>query len=147
MKHNYIDKVQKVNSLANELDAIYHLAARRLGISDSALIVLYEINEKGDGCLLHDVCVGSGISKQTINSALRKLEADDILYLENDKGKAKRVFLTQKGKEYIAVTAVRLREAECNAFNDWTENELELYFKLNEKYNESFKKEIDKMKG
>lgn len=147
MKNYYKDRVYKVNCLANELDALYHQAARKLEISDSALRILYTVYEKGDGCLLHDVCHDSGISKQTINSAIRNLEKDGVLYLEQDRGKAKRILLTEKGKEYITQTAVRLFEAECNAFASWSEEEFELFFKLNEKYNRSLEKEIEKMKG
>ncbi len=147
MKNYYKDRVYKVNRLANELDALYHQAARKLGISDSALCILYTVHEKGDGCLLHDVCRDSGISKQTINSAIRNLEKDGVLYLEQDRGKAKRILLTEKGKEYITQTAVRLFEAECNAFASWSDEEFELFFKLNEKYNRSLETEIEKIKG
>lgn len=145
MRKNYYEKIQRVNCLSNDLESIYHQAARKLGVSDSVLCVLYMIHEKGDHCLLYDICSGSGISKQTINSALRKLENDEILYLEQDKGKAKRVCLTEKGKAYVAQTAARLFEAECNAFNDWTDDEVDLYLRLIEKYNVSFREQIEKM--
>lgn len=95
--------------------------------------------------MLYDICNESGISKQTINSAIRKLESDEILYLEQDKGKTKRVCLTEKGKVYVTQTAARLVEAECNAFSDWTEEEVNLYLRLIEKYNASFRVEIEKM--
>lgn len=145
MRKNYYDKIQRVNCLSNDLEAIYHQAARKLGVSDSVLCVLYMIHEKGDRCLLYDICSESGISKQTINSALRKLEKDEVLYLEQDKGKAKRVCLTEKGKVYVTQTAARLFEAECNAFNEWTDEEVELYLRLIEKYNVSFRVQIEKM--
>lgn len=147
MKNTYYDKVQRVNCLTNDLDAIYHQAARKLGVSDSVLLVLYMIHEKGDGCLLYEIWKESGISKQTINSALRKLETDQILYLKQDKGKTKRVYLTDTGKEYMMQTAGRLLEAESDAFHDWTNEELELYLKLLEKYNCSFREQIEKMEG
>lgn len=147
MKNTYYDKVQRVNCLTNDLDAIYHQAARKLGVSDSVLLVLYMIHEKGDGCLLYEIWKESGISKQTINSALRKLETDQILYLKQDKGKTKRVYLTDKGKEYMMQTAGRLLEAESDAFHDWINEELELYLKLLEKYNCSFREQIEKMEG
>lgn len=145
MKNDYPEKIHKVNCLSNDLDALYHQAARKLGIADSVMIVAYMIYEKGDGCLLYDICNECGISKQTINSALRKLEKDEILYLEQDKGKTKRIHLTEKGKEFIKQTATRLVEAECNAFRDWTDEEFELYLKFMEKYNNAFRREIEKM--
>ena len=50
----------------------------------------------GEGCLLQDICFYTGISKQTVNSALRKLEVEEILYLEPYNAKSKKVFLTSK---------------------------------------------------
>lgn len=139
------DKVHKVNCLSHDMDALYHQAARKLGVSDSVLCILYMIYEKGDGCLLYDICTQSGISKQTINSAIRKLEQDAILFLEQDKGKTKRVRLTEKGKEFVKQTATRLVEAECNAFREWKDEEFELYLKLMRKYNTAFRVEIEKI--
>lgn len=147
MKKNYREIVHKVNCLSNDLDTLYHCAARKLGVSDSVLVIAYMIYEKGNGCLLHDICNESGVSKQTINSAIRKLESEKILYLEQDKGKTKRIRTTEKGKHFISSIATRLLEAECNAFKDWTDNEFESYIKSMEKYNNAFRKEIEKIEG
>lgn len=141
------EKIKRINYLAKELDVIYHQTARKFGMSDSVLTVLYMIYEKGDGCLLHDICCESGISKQTINSAMRKLENEDVLYLEQDKGKKKRVFLTEKGKGYIENTVVRLYEAECRVLSAWTEDEFKLYMKFMKRYNDLLKAEVEKMEG
>lgn len=145
MNSNNRDKVHKVNCLSNDLDALYHQAALKFGISDSVMFVLYMLHDKGDKCLLYDICNESGISRQTINSAIRKLEKDNILYLEQQTGKNKRVCLTEKGKAYISQTAARLYKAECDAFSKWTEEEFEMYLKLMEKYNLSFREELKKM--
>lgn len=145
MKRDYREVIHKVNSLANDLDSIYHQAARKLGIADSVMFVCYMINEKGNGCLLHDICCECGMSKQTINSALRKLEKDDILYLKQDKGKTKRIFLTKKGEKFIGATAGSILEAEINAFSGWSDEEFEMHLKLMEKYNNALRKEINKM--
>lgn len=147
MERDHYEKVHRVNCLANDLDMIYHQAARKLGVSDSVLCVLYMIYEKGDGCLLYDICNESGLSKQTINSAVRKLEMEEILYLEHGKGKTKRVCLTEKGKAYVAKTAACLCEAECNAFADWSEEEFEQYLKLMKKYNDSLRIQVEHMEG
>ena len=147
MKNKYQEQIQRVNCLTNDLNGLYHQAALNLGLSDSSLFVLYMLYNKGDNCLLNDICKESGISKQTINSALRKLESDGILYLEQDKGKTKRVRLTEKGKNYILQTGARLLEAECHAFDDWSDTEVEQYLNLMEKYNASFRVQIDNWFG
>lgn len=139
------EQVQRINCLSNELEMIYHQAARKLGVSDSILCVLYMIYEKGDGCLLYDICMESGISKQTINSAIRKLEDEQILYLKQDKGKKKRIFLTEKGNDYAEKTAARLYEAESLAFGELSEEECKLYLQLMKKYTDAFRIQIEKM--
>lgn len=147
MNGNIRDVLHRINGLANELDVLYHQAAKKFGVADSVLMVTYMIHEKGDGCLLYDICSESGLSKQTINSAIRKLEQDQVLYLEQDKGKTKRIRLTETGKVFVAQTATRLMEAEYSAFQDWTDEECSMYLKLMEKYNNAFRSEIEKMEG
>lgn len=147
MQHDRREDVHRLNCLSNDLDALYHLAARRLGVPDSVLIVAYMIHEKGDGCLLYDVCSESGLSKQTINSALRRLERDNVLYLEQDRGKTKRIRLTETGRDFVSRTAARLFEAECSAFASWTDEEFALHLRLMEKYKRALREEIDKWKG
>ena len=147
MERTYYDKVKRINCLCNEIDLLYHQAARKLEVSDSVLCILYIIYEKGDGCLLHEVCQESGLSKQTINSALRKLELDQILYLELDqeRGKSKRIFLTEKGKDYVNRTAACLYEAERSAFADWTEDEFTQYLAFMKKYIDAFQIQVEKI--
>ena len=89
MEHNVSEKLHRINNLLAETDAVYHQASLRLGIADSTMRILYTILDNGERCLLSDVYKQSGISKQTVNSALRKLESSNMVYLENHKGKAK----------------------------------------------------------
>lgn len=139
------EKVHQVNSLAGELEAIYHQAAWKLGLSDSVLMVLYGIHDLGDKCKLYDICMTSSLNKQTINSAIRKLEQEEILYLEQETGRTKRVCLTEKGRGLLQQTAGRLYEAERNALRDWPEEEFAQYLALMRKYNRCIRTEIEKM--
>ena len=66
--------MRRYNHLLGEIDGVYHEMSLKLGLSDSAMIVLYTICDSGSSCLLRDICRYSGLSKQTVNSALRKLE-------------------------------------------------------------------------
>ena len=120
MNKNHRDKIHKVNCLTNDLNSLYHQVALKFGMSDSAMFVLYMAYDKGGNCLLYDICNESGISKQTINSAVRKLENENIIYLEKIGGKTKRVCLTDEGEKYAQKTVARLFLAECNAFEAWS---------------------------
>ncbi len=145
MNEKHSGDIRRINRLTNELESLYHQASLKLGIADSVSIVMYALHEAGNECLLSDIYKESGISKQTINSAIRALEADGILYLEQHIGRAKKVVLTEKGKEYAMQTAARLYQAEMNAFESWSDNEVSTYIRLMEKYNESFRQQIEKL--
>lgn len=94
-------ELKRYNYLASEIDAAYHEISSKLGLPDSSMIVLYTICDSGDSCLLRDIVHNSGISKQTVNSALRKLEAEGIIYLEHAGAKNKSVCLTIKVKNWL----------------------------------------------
>lgn len=92
--------IRKYNYMMSEINAIYHGAAVRAGISDSIQSILYAICENGDRCLQSDIYKQTGISRQTINTAIRRLERDKIVYLEQGKGRSKIVCLTDDGKAF-----------------------------------------------
>lgn len=90
MNSSHVNEIHRINYLTSEMESLYHQASLKLGITDSVSIVLYTIYDAGDGCLLSDVYKKSGIRKQTVNSAIRGLEAEQILYLQQYTGRAKK---------------------------------------------------------
>ncbi|MDO7977895.1 MarR family winged helix-turn-helix transcriptional regulator [Oceanotoga teriensis] len=143
MNKKNFDKIHKINYLSSEMDALYHKSSLKLGITDSVSIVLYTIYDMGETCQLSDIYKKSGISKQTVNSAIRNLENDDILYLKKYKGRSKKIILTEKGKEYINNTVVKLYEAELKSFESWSSKEIDTYIFLMEKYVKCFREQIN----
>ena len=145
MQPQRLNEIHRINYLTSEMDSIYHQASLRLGISDSVSIILYTIQYKGESCLLSDVYKSSGVSRQTVNSAIRRLEADGVLYLEPYAGRAKKIVLTNKGRDYIRQTVARLLEAEIRAFDGWSEDEIKTHIGLMEKYTESLLRQIHQL--
>lgn len=145
MKKSTFEKLHRINYLGAEMDALYHQASQRLGISDSAMRALYTVYDNGGTCPLSDIYKQSGISKQTVNSAVRKLEIDGVLYLEPENGRGKRVCLTEKGERYVEKTAARLYAAECEVFSGWSEEEIDTYMRFMEKFNDMFRSQVDKL--
>ncbi|WP_020612675.1 MarR family winged helix-turn-helix transcriptional regulator [Sediminispirochaeta bajacaliforniensis] len=137
------NEIHQINYLTSEMEALYHQASLKLGITDSVSIVLYTIYDTGENCLLSDIYKKSGISKQTVNSAVRGLETDGILYLKPYTGRAKKIVLTEKGKDYVNKTVATLYEAEIQAFKSWSTEEINTYIHLMEKYADCFRKQID----
>ena len=145
MDNPIFDKIYQINCLTEEVDSLYHQAAVKLGVSDSVLFILYMLYVNKEKCLLYDIYKLSGISKQTINSAIRKLEQEDIVYLQKHNGKSKLVCLTETGKNYAKQTAGKLLDAECKAFSSWCREELDLYLQLIKKHNAELQKQIENL--
>lgn len=134
---------KRFSYLTSEIDMVYHEAARKLGVSDSVMRILYAICLNGESASLSDIVQLSAISKQTINSALRKLEQSGAV--ETDGGKKKQVRLTQSGKRLAEQTAMRVLDVEHEIFNAWTKEELEQYIGLTEKFCTAFQKKIKEL--
>ena len=134
MKPRISRELKRYNYLFGETNAAYHQMYLKVGLSDSAAMILYTILEHGDSCLLKNICRSTGLSKQTINSALRKLEEEGIVYLEGMDGKKKRACLTEEGKRTAERTVVKLIEIENGILASWPREELEWYLELTERY-------------
>lgn len=133
------------NHLITEMDAAYHEISLKLGLSDSAMSILYTICNYGESCLLQDICRQSGLSKQTINSALRKLETGNILYLEMAGAKSKRVTLTDAGKALAQKTALQVINTENEIFASWSREDVEKYLELTEDYLTALKEKAKRL--
>lgn len=127
-------EMQRFNHLIGEIDAVYHEIAWKQGLSDSVFEILYTICNYGDCCMLKDICRSCGLSKQTINSALRKLEKDGIVYLKLADSRHKKVFLTEEGKSLTRRTAGAVIEAENEILESWPKEDVEVYIALTRRY-------------
>ena len=133
------NEMKRYNYLVGEMNAVYHDISLHLGLSDSAMIILYTICDNGDSCLLQEISRRSGVSKQTINSAIRKLEEEGIVYLKSAGAKNKNVCLTDEGKQLAKHTAIRLIEMENDIFASWEKDDIEKYLELTERFLTSLK--------
>lgn len=136
---------KRLNLLLFETDAVYHEASKRLGLADSDKKILYTLCHLGQQAPLVDVIRLSGINKQTVNSALRKLEKQDILYLQNANGRRKLLCLTSLGQQLVEKTVLRLIELENEAMLNWTDQETDLYIELTQRFFQDFKAKIQKL--
>lgn len=126
--------------LAGEINSLYHEAAVKMGISDSVMNILYVLCEKGGRCLQSEISKLTGISRQTINSAIRNLKKVEIVYLKPGKGRNTIVCLTEKGEKFASAKIQPLFEAENKIWNEWTAEEQQQYLSLTQKYRDGLKK-------
>ena len=140
-----MNEVKHINHLHSEISNVFHDMSAQLGISDSVSIILYTICNFGDSCMLGDIVSMTGIPKQTINSALRKLEKEGILRIETVEKRRKRACLTESGKQLADRTAGRMIRIEEEIFSSWTEEERRLYSGLTRKYLDQLKEKAKEL--
>ncbi len=123
-------KLKRFNHLSAKIDAAYHDVAMRLGLSDSALRVLYTLCTCNGECVLNELVGLCGCGKQTVNSSLRKLEAQGLVRLEALDGRRKKVCLTGEGETFTNATVRRVIEIENSIFAAWSQAEYDGYLAL-----------------
>ena len=88
----------------------------------------------------------TGLSKQTLHSAVHKLEREGVLLVEASGAKNKRLRFTEAGRQLAACTAAQLMAAENRVLAGWRPEEAELYLALTQRYLDEMKKELAKLK-
>ena len=93
---------------------LYHNAAVKYGLSDTALWVLYHVSEDSDNITQQDLCRQCCFPKQTINTAINNLIRNGYLTLETLSGtrNSKRIILTDAGQALMQTTIDPLKQAE-----------------------------------
>lgn len=134
------ESARKYAYLSAEITSLYHEAAVKIGVSDTVLDILYVLCEQEGQCLQSDIFRLTGISRQTINSAIRKLERDGLAYLKQGEGRNTLVCLTEKGRDFSAQKVRPLFQIENKIWSEWTVYEQERYLLFTQKYRDSFKK-------
>ena len=142
MTWNIKSEARRYNRILSEIDAVYHEIALKQGFSDSIMSILYIIADNDGTCLISELVKQSGLNKQTINSALRKLEEESILYLEAVGGRSKRIVLTEKGTSVVHNTVDRVIAVENKIYSSWKPEEWTLYLALTERYLNELKEKM-----
>ncbi len=146
MGYGQSPQLKEFNRIYKEADDMYHNLALRLGMSDSTLDILYTICVMGDGCLQRDVCSLCCTRKQTVNSAIRKLEREGILTLTRGRGRDMHIVLTALGKQTVEEKIQPLLEAEERAFARISPQEQAQLLALNRNYFRQLQEEIEQLK-
>ena len=137
-----MDIRQRLNKTCNELNGLYHDISVKLGLSDSESMVMYMLYDAQEALTQSDIVKATGLSKQTLNSAIRKLEKDGIIILEKMNEKSKKIVMTDKGQVLIAQKIKPLVDMEDRVLDSWTEEDKLKYLELIEKFEKQFEKEV-----
>ena len=73
------------------------------------------------------------------------MEAAGILHLEQHIGRTKKIILTEKGNAFVQKTAAKIYQAEIQAFDTWSEDEISSYIHLMKKYHDCLRRQIEQL--
>ncbi len=138
--------LSQYNSIFKENDEIYRKVAKELGLSDCAFWILYNLSENDTPLTQSDICYCLYQPKQTVNSALKKMEHEGYIKLIqiNDR-RSKQIYLTEEGKRLAEETVNKVINIECETFSELTKKEQENFIKLFRKYTDLLKNNIKKL--
>ncbi len=134
-KLNIDKKLLEYNSIIKENDKLYHEAAKTFGLSDCAFWILYVLRESDAELTQSEICCTIYQPKQTVNSALKKLETNGYIELKQiNNHRNKQIHLTQKGIKLASITVDRVMHIEQKSFSELENEEKEIFLKLFKKY-------------
>ena len=112
------------NQILKECDTIYHEAAVRAGVSDCAFWILYALQDSDHTLTQSEIGNNASMPRQTVNSALKKLEKDGFLTLRKIEGKmGKSIHLTRRGEQFVRQHILPVAAAEERACAQFSEEE------------------------
>lgn len=127
-----LEKRAEYNRLFKAQDYFYVRAASRANLSEAAFWILYSICDSDTAWTQSALCKEWYYSKQTFNSAVKKLEKMDFveLKMESGTGNRKVIVLTESGHRYCEEEIMPLIQAELDALAAFSEEERELLLSL-----------------
>jgi len=139
-------QIKKLNQLYKQQDELYHDFAVRFGVSDTALWILYSICSSEGPSTQYDLANAWFFPKQTVNSAIARLEKAGIISLVPLPGtrNRKNVVLTESGTAFCARTVIPLLDAEERALSRLNDAERQTFLGLMEKQFRCLKEEMTK---
>lgn len=147
MKEKISEKLKAFNKIYKEMDIVYHNYAKKCGLSDTAFWILYSVAESNEHFTQRDFSESWSFPPQTVNSSLKDLEKQGIIFLEGVPGnkKNKWIKLTKKGTELVEKTVFPLMKTEWESLEALSEEECELMMSLIKKYVSTLKENVRKI--
>lgn len=141
------EQSRQMDCLYNETDRLYNGFARSCGLSECAYWVMYEKVSSGSASL-RGMAEAFSLSKQTLSSAVKSLEAKGLIELSFEEGsrKNKVASFTEAGRAFSRERIVPAIEAESRAFGSLEPEERERLVALVSRYARAIRRELDALK-
>ena len=132
---NDLSPLQQYNAVFRKGDEAFHNAVKSFNMSEGTFRILYNLRDIGHDLSQREVYRNACMPKQTVNSALKRLESDDYIELRTDSGtKGRIVALTPKGEELARHTVDLAMNVERLTMTQMPAQELEMLISLMNKY-------------
>lgn len=137
------------NRAHRKMDGLYHDYARRVGLSDTAMWLLYSLCEQEYPCTQRDLCETWFYAPQTINTALKSLAEKGFVSLElaPRSRKNKQIYLTEAGKALVEEKIIPLIQAEERSFERLGAEERTQLLAITQRHIALLTEEIDNIIG
>ncbi|NBH82284.1 MarR family transcriptional regulator [bacterium C-53] len=134
------------NGIMKESDDIYRSTAKKCGLSDCAFWIFYFLRTEQEVFTQSDICNALYQPKQTVNSALKKMEQDGMIELsEMEDRRSKQIHLTEKGSVLVRRTIDRVIDIEMESLSGMTSEEQKIFIELFHKYTDLLKNNMRKL--
>lgn len=124
----------ELRRLNREIRSLYQKTAEQAGLAESEFEILRTVWELGGGCSQSDICRYIFLKKQTVNSAVRKLEQDCLLKPNEREGRAIPLSLTAKGRHLAESIVAPIITMENEVFMRFSSIERANLLRLTQKY-------------
>lgn len=133
-------RLAEYNSIIKEHEDLYRQLAKRFGMSECSFWILYSLRETNTSITQSELCYALSQPKQTINSALKKLQDYGFIELLISQDRRKKfIHLTDKGALLAQETVDKVILLENQTFDTFTEEEQSLFLQLLHKYTDNLK--------
>lgn len=144
MKHT--DDLSEYNEIIKENDELYRHLAKSFRMPECTFWILYSLRTTAAPLTQSELCRMLYEPKQTIHSALKKLETEGCLLLaQGSDRRSKTITLTEKGKALAGSTVDLVISAEKQALFSLEKSERRLFLHLFHKYTDALKEQIKEL--
>lgn len=142
-----VASVRELDVLYQKTDKIYYEIARGCGLSETAYWILYALEVSGGSATQARIAEEFSYSRQTVNSALKTLEARGLAELSFAEGRRreKLVRLTEAGRAFSDERIVPAIRAEERAFASLSPGERAEFLRLAAAYTAAIDRELRDM--
>lgn len=143
MENSTHSELNEFNCIYKEMSDLYHKISMKLGLSDSEFLILYALVELNIN-RQKDIADYFFMSKQTVNSAVKKLIKSEIIELRQSKDRDMQIIFTEMGENFAKEKLVPIINIEKDTFVTMGKTESQELLRLTRKHMEIFKELINK---